>query len=952
MEPIKDGLKCWLEGSDLTSSSTNWNDKSGNNNNFSITGTPVAQNNMAVFSGDWYAKIDNLNINYGTIELTASFSSDVFNDNIYAYGSWEVNNYKYGLGNYRIVARSKKNSNNTIFNRLLGSDINELKTYGMTFNENTCVIYYEGQIIETIKNIDVPNIISFYLGYKSDSNKKGIGNIKSLKIYDRKLEPYEILANYQYELLNRNSNSYVNENNLPKIVDKLSNASNIKITGNKYGNRVQTVIDKIVEKADDVTKAIDQEVVNNSYSFKVGTGDVDVSTDVEDGFGEVGIKGVTYQNIAYKNTSIPLNCSYSKETGEGIVNYNASHLVSFNFSTDLLKPNTLYTVIINIKENSLVTTSGNSLKLQMADNNIAKYVTNGFVGQLKATISTKEISSSFGIVTVTAGATEGRVVFDGYMVLEGNHVDKSNIPSKISNIVGVGDKSKNLFNGELYSGWKDTFYDYGKADNIITGFIKVELGKSYIINNAGFNYIFGFDIDLIYIEFIQKNSFTNTNYSYVRFGKSIAKANTPNKDTFKELQIQEGTISTKYEPCYDGYKIEILSNGKNLYNIHNDITLTYGISKIEEGVITTNTLTSYATFGLVNNLYNSSSKIFDKPTKIIKGKKYSISCKIKRVSGEGNLNYFAIFGFNESENKYINSGISYTDISNINLSEDWLEFKYSNVATDNFDTVCPCFQVPSNVNNLILQVKDIQIEEADVSTSYDYFKSDKTQILLDEPLMRLPNGVCDEITRDGKLIRRIGKYTIDGSEGGTWYFKEELDYVRFWNGIFSTLLNPKLAIRTEIEMLCYTFPIYCNDSVLSTTNGHGISNTFYRDSIDKQIQIKLPKSSLTSLNSDGIKNWLKANPTTVYYELAEPIITELPAPYLRIFKDGHLTFNTLVAPESNHVVQLNKSGQIQNAIKESQLLDNRINVLENNYDNLMLSTISRLNDLELDYTLK
>ena len=107
-----------------------------------------------------------------------------------------------------------------------------------------------------------------------------------------------------------------------------------------------------------------------------------------------------------------------------------------------------------------------------------------------------------------------------------------------------------------------------------------------------------------------------------------------------------------------------------------------------------------------------------------------------------------------------------------------------------------------------------------------------------------------------------------------------------------------------------------------------------------------------SYSVTNFKQWLSQNPTTVYYELATPIITQLPAPYLRIFKDGHLTFNTLVAPESTHVVQLNKSAQIQNAIKESQSLDNRINVLENNYDNLMLSTISRLNDLELNYTLK
>ena len=91
--------------------------------------------------------------------------------------------------------------------------------------------------------------------------------------------------------------SFVNETNLPKIVDKLTDAKNIKISNNKYGNRVQTVVDKIVEKADDVTKAIKQEVVNNSYSFKVGTGDVDVSSDVEDGFSEIGLKGVTYQNL-------------------------------------------------------------------------------------------------------------------------------------------------------------------------------------------------------------------------------------------------------------------------------------------------------------------------------------------------------------------------------------------------------------------------------------------------------------------------------------------------------------------------------------------------------------------------------------------------------------------------------------------------------------------------------
>ena len=46
---------------------------------------------------------------------------------------------------------------------------------------------------------------------------------------------------------------------MPRLVEKLADGDNIKITGNSKGNRVGTVIKKIVEKADDVTKAVEQE---------------------------------------------------------------------------------------------------------------------------------------------------------------------------------------------------------------------------------------------------------------------------------------------------------------------------------------------------------------------------------------------------------------------------------------------------------------------------------------------------------------------------------------------------------------------------------------------------------------------------------------------------------------------------------------------------------------------
>ena len=241
-------------------------------------------------------------------------------------------------------------------------------------------------------------------------------------------------------------------------------------------------------------------------------------------------------------------------------------------------------------------------------------------------------------------------------------------------------------------------------------------------------------------------------------------------------------------------------------------------------------------------------------------------------------------------------------------------------------------------------IGDIQIEESPTPTSYEPYTEDKTQILLDEPLMRLPNGVCDEITRDGKLIRRIGKVVLDRSED--WKTTINLDGLTYRYSLdfkFKTSDN-----YNNVDN------IICNDLATKNfpniyNNGEkGITTWWSNDYIKKTIVICLSNN----YSLEQFKEWLSQNPITVYYELETPIIIELPAPYLRIFKDGHLTFNTLVAPESSHVIQLNKSAQIERSIREVQGLDNRINVLENNYDNLMLSTISRLNDLELDYTLK
>lgn len=717
--------------------------------------------------------------------------------------------------------------------------------------------------------------------------------------------------------------SFVNETNLPKIVDKLTDAKNIKISNNKYGNRVQTVVDKIVEKADDITKAIKQEVVNDSYSFKVGTGDVDVSADVEDGFGEIGVKGVTYQNILSKD---------SKNARQFIQKDLNARVKALN--SNLIKSSTKYTLVFDVTQINLAGLDSIGLYIQgsITDSSMVKVASVSTVGIYKYvfTSSSKAITNNYFDLKGHASqwendstTTSRTLTLANVMLIEGE-IDQPT--SYFEDIVGVGDKSKNLFNPKSVKFGITLNTNTGEEMNsnvyVTSDFIPVLEKTDYTVKGLPVIHYYNESKEQIAVKNTPVEGVIRTpqNCKWIRMRNYDQILITEQKLLIKKSSFILGTYDI-FEPYYDGHKIEILSNNKNLFNPNtkpNDRNLTEVTTFGEYVRVATTSATGTHRYALFN-------------LKLKPNTSYSIFAEFLSNNLSANPR---IRVMSSTDKSIMTSGNSISFVTN--STGDTKLYLYTTFTND------------------VASVTDFKLilEESSTSTQYAPYLQDKTQILIDEPLMRLPNGVCDEITRDGKLIRRVGKYVIDGSEGGTWYFKEESDYVRFWNNIFCTLLNPKLAIETEIEMLCHTFPIYSSDSVLSTTNGQGISNTFHRNNIDKQIQIKLPKTSLTSLNSDGIKNWLKENPVTVYYELAEPIITELPAPCLRIFKDGHLTFNTLVAPESNHVVQLNKSGQIQNAIKESQSLDNRINVLENNYDNLMLSTISRLNDLELNYTLK
>ena len=727
--------------------------------------------------------------------------------------------------------------------------------------------------------------------------------------------------------------AYINDKNLPYLVEKLSNADNIKINNNKHGSRVSTVINSLVTKSDNVTKALEQEIINDSYSFKVGTGNVDVSADVQDGFGEIGIKGVTYQNIL----GARINPSNGVEKNNNIITFNkvAQTNCVAGFPDSLAQVDKTYTLIFDILENTIENpTNGNLGKI-----NIVSYNSGNYFIKYKETghkkILLKQPATSTGKPYVEFyNETSGKFVMTTPILLEGDHTNNPNLPSYFEGIVGVGDKSKNLFNYKLHDSieYNGSYYTVVKErwkSNVVEYTVEPNTDYTISVDRCEGNLWLSFDVDGV--------QFNNNNYS--KFSKVIrtnetgklllrvgANTSADVGHKFINLQLEKGTVATQYEPHYDGHKIEILSHGKNLFNNKNNfITGGSGFAQTVGQMVT------------LSEIGDSNQKYLR--VKLPIGKKYTVTIDKRNTYPDGWSNTII-----ESISDNIIVGSTYKTIARNNNSS-------SQISMLTFETSMPYVFIHIGRKNndqayeewfakVLESFETMQIEENDTSSEFEPYIEDKTQILLDEPLMRLPNGICDEITRDGKLIKRVGKIIFNGSEN--WKTAINNNKSRFDLSLNSVKTPSAWNDKTVPNMICSNLNVQPFVQIYAQGKS-GI--TFYHANSDRLIVASLGNScSLVEF-----KQWLSQNPTTVYYELAEPIITELPAPCLRIFKDGHITFNTLVAPESTHVVQLNKSAQIERSIREVQSLNGRVGQLESFYDNMMLETSYKLNLLNYDF---
>jgi hypothetical protein len=359
----------------------------------------------------------------------------------------------------------------------------------------------------------------------------------------------------------------------------------------------------------------------------------------------------------------------------------------------------------------------------------------------------------------------------------------------------------------------------------------------------------------------------------------------------EELPFIEGIQSSGEEGVISGKTC-----GKNL--IKNIMPKTQRINGVDITVNDDGSVTFNGTATMQTTIHVDTNPASGSDVKKIKSGTYSLS----DVNGNYNILFtqLIIRSSKGTQTAYniLNEGVSKNNIR---------------VNADSWEQVLFIIRANQPLNNVTLYP---QLEESSVATPYEPYQESAYSI--DLPLRSLPNGVCDTYDfESGILTQRVGKYTFTGNEPFSLADEVKGDVTCVYMGVVSTNIDRAETFDNIIcdNLACYSYGIYYKDiqGILASPSCFIFS---------------FKNGTLKSNDIAGANQWLKDNPTTILYELAEPIVHQLDQNRIYSFKDTtHITSDNLIAPRITTNILTNSNALISHLKGENLALTNEVSTL-------------------------
>ena len=666
----------------------------------------------------------------------------------------------------------------------------------------------------------------------------------------------------------------------PKAVIESRNGekfSPITITKNVLTDDGQNLHDILSDRKEDMMTPT---IENSSSMFKVGQGDnVDYSSNVvNSAYESMVLKGKTMVNLAQSTKSANLN-------GEYVFRDNFEML---NFGCNMIKPSTTYTIISNIIENSanFLNLEWNTTLDECAFKEIIR--TDGSLGIRKFKVTSKDdlSNASTSIRFFPNNKQENGTLTITFMILEGDYTN-IDIPyfegmcdSKSPILSNVG---KNLFDGVSYiDGFIASGNNYTVSPDTDVTSILVNVNKNtdYTLSaKTSFNRsLVGGSLEPISIGTKTTNLNAERVSNTIKFNSgeytNIIIYLNSSKIDIEDIQVEEGSVSTTYEP----YKSNILSCNGDKIKLTEDM--------FEQGHCGYNPSVIGSTY---ENFKNSSST----------------SMQANRVRSKAlikikpNTKYFI-----KTDSTKFKLGVQGFDANKLSMGYD-TNWKTSDIFTTPANMHYAGLHVCKN-NNEDLTPTDLDFNFIQLS------EVDKTIVL-----RSLPNGVCDTLNVEtGEYIQNVVDIVLDGTEN--WILNNWGTDDNFCSFEISSSNNAKIQNvykqNSYINFYCDTF------KVLTNCNWNYMSEKHIRQWSDGNrttISVIIPKTELRTYDVTGFVEYLTKNNIRINIRANNPIISTVDIqgfPYA--YTNGHVQLSSgsigqSLTPKVEYSVVTNRNGQIR-----------------------------------------